>query len=79
MSPGGAKPPTSPAAPTPPAHLLQGGVAVPQREEFLVLGPLQHADDAPGDVVVDRCLLPGPPDHGQNREPPVGLDVQGMG
>src|ERR1700733_1090836 len=61
-----------------PADLGQRGPAVAQREQLFVLGTLHHAGHAPGDVVVDRRLLPGPPHQRADRERPVRLGVQGM-
>jgi len=55
---------------------LQSGPAVAQREQFLVLGALDHADHAPRDVIVDRCHLSGPPDQGADRERSVRLGMQ---
>jgi hypothetical protein len=45
-------------------------------EEVLVLDALDDAESAPGDVVVDPCDLPGPPDHSDDRERAVRLYVQ---
>src|SRR4051812_42356769 len=45
-------------------------------EELLVLDPLDDAEHAPGDVVVDAGDLTGPPDEGDDRERSVRLDVQ---
>ncbi len=50
------------------AHVLQDGPALAEREKLLVLRALQHADHAPGDVVVDRGDLAGPPDQPDDRE-----------
>jgi hypothetical protein len=41
---------------------------VAQDIPFLVFGALYDAEDAPGDVVVDRCGLAGPPDEGGDGE-----------
>ena len=49
--------------------------AVGQREDLLVLAPLQDAGDAPGHMIVDHRLLAGQPDHGRDRGA-VGLGVQ---
>src|SRR4029077_4293502 len=55
-----------------PAH----ATAVGQREDLLVLAPLEDACDAPGHVIMDHRLLPGHPDHGRYREAAVGFGVQ---
>jgi hypothetical protein len=41
-----------------------------------VLDAVQHAHDAPGDVVVDPGALAGSPDQTEDGECPVGLGVQ---
>src|SRR5580692_10200887 len=61
-----------------PAERGQRGPAVAQREQLFVLGTLHYAGHAPGDVVVDRRLLPRPPHQGADREQPVRLGVQGV-
>src|SRR5213079_778519 len=47
-------------------------------EQFFVLGALQDAHDAPGDVVVDPGALAGAPDQAEDGERAVGLGVQEM-
>src|SRR3954447_9989663 len=47
-------------------------------EQLLVLDALDDAEHAPRDVVVDARELAGPPDESDDRERPVGLDVQRM-
>ena len=76
MSPGGANPDTSPGPQALRAHVLQYGPALAQGEKLLVLGPLQHAGHAPGDVVVDRGDLAGPPHQPDDREGAVRFRVQ---
>ena len=73
MSPGGAKPLTSPG------QVLRFGrprrsaaAAVGQRVQLLVLDALEHAEHAPGHMVVDRRDLAGPPDQGQTENDPSG-------
>jgi hypothetical protein len=44
--------------------------------ELFVLDPLQYADDAPDDVVVDAGGLTGPPDQAEDGAGAVGLGVQ---
>src|SRR5262249_50722215 len=44
--------------------------------QFLVLDALDDAEDAPADVVVNPGALAGTPDQRNDRERPVGFDVQ---
>ena len=71
MSPGGAKPLTSPLWFSLRPDEVEVGV-----EQLLVLDALDDAEHAPGQVVVDARDLSGPPDQGDDRERAVGLDVQ---
>ena len=76
MSPGGAKPLTSPTQVVVHADAQQAEVFVD--EELLVLDALDDTEDAPGHVVVDRRDLPGAPDEADDRERAVRLGVQGV-
>jgi hypothetical protein len=54
-------------------------VVVPaDRVQDLVFDALDSAEDSPGGVVVDTGALPRLPDHRQQGERGVGLDVQHM-
>src|SRR4051795_10672748 len=71
MSPGGAKPLTSPTwLSLRPIRLRSAS------KRLLVLNALDDGERAPGDVVVDPGDLPGPPDQRDDRERSVGLDMQ---
>ena len=76
MSPGGANPLTSPAGFELLPRLDEALVLLVEPEELLVLDALDHAEHAPGHVIVDRRHLAGAPDEADDGEAPVGLDVE---
>src|SRR6266536_2599346 len=78
MSPGGAKPLTWPAVFTFAPTSASQRPPVPEGIDLLVLGTLQHAEDAPRHMVMERSHLAGPPDESAYRERAVGLGVHHM-
>jgi hypothetical protein len=75
MSPGGAN--AHIAGPVRGApHLHEALPFLVEREQLLVLRPLDYAEDAPGDVIVDGRHLAGAPRERDDRERSVGLGVQ---
>ncbi len=76
MSPGGANPLTSPVLVQAGARRDQAFALLVEREELLVLDALDHREDAPGHVVVDGRHLSRLPDEGDDRERPVGCNME---
>jgi hypothetical protein len=63
-------------ASTEPAGRRAGPVAASTMVALLALDAAVDADDAPGDVVVDRCRLAGQPHERDDGESPARRDVQ---
>ncbi len=80
MSPGGTSATTVPAGLTlrPSDHEMRIGVAAGHFINGLVFFSPVHADDAPGDMIVNRRRLAGQPNERHNGEAAIRLHVQNM-